>query len=54
MCLNRVTQWHPATNRQNESAIRLEFEATEELLHAIASVIAAERHCCRFLRFQLG
>jgi len=32
---------------------RLEFEATDELLHAIASVIAAERHCCRFLRFQV-
>jgi hypothetical protein len=32
---------------------RLEFEATDELLHAIASFIAAERHCCRFLRFQI-
>jgi hypothetical protein len=32
---------------------RLEFAATDELLHAIASVIAAERRCCRFLRFQV-
>jgi hypothetical protein len=31
----------------------LEFEATGDVLHAIASVIAAERHCCRFLRFQV-
>jgi hypothetical protein len=30
---------------------RLEFAATDDLFHAIASVVAAERHCCRFLRF---
>jgi hypothetical protein len=32
---------------------QLEFEATGDVLHAIASVIAAERDCCRFLRFQV-
>jgi hypothetical protein len=32
---------------------QLKFEATGDVLHAIASVIAAERLCCRFLGFQV-
>ena len=32
---------------------RLRFDASAETLHAIAAAIDAERHCCRFLRFEL-
>ena len=33
--------------------LRLQFPASSEVLHAIASTIDAERQCCRFLRFDL-
>jgi hypothetical protein len=33
--------------------IRLRFAAESETLRLIATVIDAERQCCRFLRFQL-
>ena len=32
---------------------RVRFAASSETLQAIAAMIDAERHCCRFLRFQL-
>jgi hypothetical protein len=32
---------------------RLRFEATDDTLAAIAQTVAAERHCCRFLRFHI-
>jgi hypothetical protein len=33
---------------------RLQFAPSSELLTSIASVIDAERRCCRFLRFELA
>jgi hypothetical protein len=33
--------------------LRLRFSATGDTLSAIARTIEAERHCCRFLRFQI-
>jgi hypothetical protein len=33
---------------------RLRFAASAEALQAIATAIEAERHCCRFLRFELS
>ena len=33
------------------NGIRLQFTSTAETLTTIASVVEAERHCCRFLRF---
>jgi hypothetical protein len=35
------------------NGVRLRFEASSEVLHAITSTIDAERQCCRFLRFEL-
>jgi hypothetical protein len=32
---------------------RLRFAAAEDTLAAIARTVEAERHCCRFLRFQI-
>jgi hypothetical protein len=32
---------------------RLRFDASIETLHAITAAVEAERHCCRFLRFEL-
>ena len=32
---------------------RLEFAPTDDTLTAIARTIEAERHCCRFLRFNI-
>ncbi|MBI4887242.1 MAG: hypothetical protein HY824_09120 [Acidobacteria bacterium] len=32
---------------------RLTFDASAATLRAIATAIDAERHCCRFLRFEL-
>jgi hypothetical protein len=32
---------------------RFEFAPSRDILSAIAAVMEAERHCCRFLRFQL-
>lgn len=32
---------------------RLRFDSLAETLHAITAAIEAERHCCRFLRFEL-
>jgi hypothetical protein len=32
---------------------RLRFAASDDVLTLIARTISAERHCCRFLRFQL-
>ena len=33
---------------------RLRFRPSAETLQAIAAAIEAERHCCRFLRFELS
>ena len=33
---------------------RLLFDASAQTLHAVAAAIEAERHCCRFLRFDLA
>ena len=35
------------------NGLRLQFAASSEILQAIASTIDAERHCCRFLRFDV-
>jgi hypothetical protein len=32
---------------------RLRFTASEEILAMIVRTVEAERHCCRFLRFQI-
>lgn len=32
---------------------RLRFSSLDDILQTIASVIAAERQCCRFLEFQI-
>ncbi len=32
---------------------RLRFAASNDMLHAVAAAIDAERRCCRFLRFEL-
>lgn len=32
---------------------RLRFDSSAETLHAVAAAIEAERHCWRFLRFEL-
>jgi len=32
---------------------RLRFDASAETLGAVVAAIEAERHCCRFLRFEL-
>jgi len=34
--------------------LRLTFEPTTEALATIAQAVEAERHCCRFLRFQIA
>lgn len=33
--------------------LRLRFAPTAETLATIASAVEAERHCCRFLRFEI-
>lgn len=33
--------------------LRLRFPPTDDVLSAIVRTVAAERHCCRFLRFVL-
>jgi hypothetical protein len=35
------------------NGLRLWFSASTDTLHAIVAAIDAERHCCRFLRFDL-
>ena len=36
-----------------DSGHRLSFAASDETLALIARTVAAERHCCRFLTFQI-
>ena len=36
-----------------DNGVRLTFRSDAELLEEITRVIAAESHCCRFLRFAL-
>jgi hypothetical protein len=36
-----------------DSGHRLSFLASDDTLTLIARTVAAERHCCQFLRFQL-
>ena len=36
-----------------EDGFRLRFDSSAETLRAVAAAIDAERHCCRFLRFEL-
>ena len=44
-----------ATNRTRiEHGLRFEFTPADDTLRAIATMIIAERRCCRFLRFQLA
>jgi hypothetical protein len=35
------------------NGLRLEFGSASETLAAITRVVDAERHCCRFLRFEI-
>src|SRR5688500_17293084 len=43
-----------AANREaTADGYMLTFAPSTEALHAIATVIEAERHCCRWLRFDL-
>ena len=34
--------------------MRWQFRPSSDLLTAVVATIEAERHCCRFLRFELG
>ncbi len=44
-----------ATEREPvPGGFRWRFDASEDLLSRVATVIEAERHCCRFLRFVLS
>lgn len=38
---------------ETEHGYRLEFAARGDILDSIARTVEAERHCCRFLRFQI-
>lgn len=42
-----------ATTQATSEGYRLRFDSSAETLHAVASAVEAERHCCRFLRFDL-
>ena len=44
---------HATAAEPRTDGYRLQFHASAELLHAVADVLEAERHCCRFLRFEL-
>ncbi|MBI4486266.1 MAG: hypothetical protein HY655_09670 [Acidobacteria bacterium] len=35
-----------------EQGYRLRFDTSPGTFHAVATAIEAERHCCRFLRFE--
>jgi hypothetical protein len=39
------------THEELASGYRFSFPATDEALAIIAKTVAAERHCCQFLRF---
>ena len=41
------------TREELLDGLRLQFSAATETLSAIARAVEAERHCCRFLRFEL-
>ena len=43
-----------ATMEATSDGYRLLFDASALTLHAVAAAIEAERHCCRFLRFDLA
>ena len=43
-----------ATTEATSEGYRLRFDSSTETLHAVASVVEAERHCGRFLRFGLA
>jgi hypothetical protein len=43
-----------AAAEATQEGFRLRFDSAAETLHAIAAAIEAERHCCRFLRFELA
>lgn len=38
---------------QLPDGVRLEFPPEPELLSVVADAVEAERHCCRFLRFEI-
>ena len=44
---------HVRAVTETANGFRFEFAPSAELLAKIAAVIAAERQCCRFLRFEL-
>jgi hypothetical protein len=37
-----------------EGGLRWQFAAETDIVSAIAKVVDAERHCCRFLRFEIA
>jgi hypothetical protein len=43
-----------ATVERTLDGHRLRFDSAGETLHAVAAAIEAERHCCRFLRFEFA
>ena len=40
--------------REIDEGYRLQFTGSSNTLELIARTVAAERHCCRFLRFQIS
>jgi hypothetical protein len=44
---------HVREHQDLPDGFRLRFDASSETLRQIATVIDAERQCCRFLQFQL-
>jgi hypothetical protein len=42
------------TREELPNGVRLRFAASPDALPRIASVVEAERHCCRFLRFDVS
>ena len=55
----RASELLPGVSRRATSCVpidggyRFEFSQKTDCVSAIAAVIDAERHCCRFLRFRL-
>lgn len=42
-----------ADHEQHAEGLRLRFPADSDVLATIARAVDAERHCCRFVRFQI-
>lgn len=43
-----------ATTEATLEGYRLRFDSSAGTLHTVVSAVEAERHCCRFLRFELA